>query len=163
LLDRFGVKTIGRIGAILWSAATFMAATAPGVKVFFGTSSVLGVGEAPTFPANSKAIGYWFPRHERSLATAIFDSAAKFSTAVGTPIIGLLLIHFGWRFSFGVTGAINFIYFLAFYFFTAIRKRTNTYRSKSADISSAAAPFRQRLNAIQGAAHPYFIYCGSGR
>jgi MFS family permease len=117
LLDRFGVKTIGRIGAILWSAATFMATAAPGVKVFFGSRLLLGVGEAPTFPANSKAIGYWFPRHERSLATAIFDSAAKFSTAIGTPIIGLLLIHFGWRFSFGVTGAISFIYFLAFYFF----------------------------------------------
>jgi ACS family D-galactonate transporter-like MFS transporter len=116
LLDRFGVQAIGRISAILWSLACFAGAFAPGVKAFFGSRLLLGIGEAPTFPANAKAIGMWFPRQERSLATAIFDSAAKFSTAVGTPLIGIILIHYGWRFSFGMTGVASFAFFLAFYF-----------------------------------------------
>ena len=58
----------------------------------------------------------WFPRQERSLATAIFDSAAKFATAIGTPLIGIVLIHYGWRFSFAMTGVASFVFFLAFYF-----------------------------------------------
>ncbi len=116
LLDRFGVLTIGRISALIWAAACFGGAFAPGLKSFFGSRLLLGVGEAPTFPANAKATGYWFSRQERSLATAIFDSAAKFSTAIGTLTIGIILIHFGWRFAFGVTGAASFLFFLTFFF-----------------------------------------------
>lgn len=116
LLDRFGVQMVGRISAIIWSLACLGGALAPGAGTFFGSRLLLGVGEAPTFPANSKATGNWFPRQERSLATAIFDSAAKFSTAIGTPLIGMFLIHFGWRMSFGATAAASFLFFLAFYF-----------------------------------------------
>ena len=67
----------------------------PGIAGFFAARFLLGIGEAPTFPANAKAIGYWFPSLERSLATAIFDAAAKFASAVGVPMIGLLLVYFG--------------------------------------------------------------------
>jgi MFS family permease len=115
LLDRLGVQTIGRISALIWTAACFAGAISPGLKSFFGSRLLLGIGEAPTFPANAKATGYWFPRIERSLATAIFDSAAKFSTAIGTLSIGMLLIHFGWRVAFGLTGVVSFLFFLAFY------------------------------------------------
>jgi MFS transporter, ACS family, D-galactonate transporter len=116
VLDRFGVEAVGRVSAILWSVACFAGAFSPGVKAFFGSRLLLGIGEAPTFPANAKATGMWFPRQERSLATAIFDSAAKFSTAIGTPLIGIVLIHYGWRFSFAMTGVVSFVFFLAFYF-----------------------------------------------
>jgi ACS family D-galactonate transporter-like MFS transporter len=116
LLDRFGVQAIGRMSAILWSLACFAGAFSPGVRAFFGSRLLLGVGEAPTFPSNAKATGMWFPRQERSLATAIFDSAAKLSTAIGTPLIGIVLIHYGWRFSFGMTGVASFLFFVAFYF-----------------------------------------------
>jgi sugar phosphate permease len=116
LLDRFGVETIGRFSALIWTLACFGGALSPGLGTFFGSRLLLGVGEAPTFPANAKATGYWFPRQERSLATAIFDSAAKFSAAIGTLLIGILLIHFGWRIAFGITGIASFLYFLVFYF-----------------------------------------------
>src|SRR5580692_3608081 len=116
LLDRFGVQAIGRMSAILWSLACFAGAFSPGVRAFFGSRLLLGVGEAPTFPLNAKATAMWFPRQERSLATAIFDSAAKFSTAIGTPLIGIILIHYGGRFSFAMTGVASFVFFVAFYF-----------------------------------------------
>ncbi len=116
LLDRFGVQAIGRISAIIWSLACFAGAFASGVRTFFGSRLLLGVGEAPTFPSNAKATGMWFPQQERSLATAIFDSAAKFARAIGTPLIGIVLIHYGWRFSFATTGVASFVFFLAFYF-----------------------------------------------
>lgn len=115
LLDRFGVRLIGRISAFIWSAASFAAAAATGVRAFFASRILLGIGEAPTFPANAKATGYWFPRGERSLATAVFDAAAKFASAVGVPLLGVTLLRFGWRLSFALTGAISFLYFVAFY------------------------------------------------
>jgi MFS transporter, ACS family, D-galactonate transporter len=115
LLDRLGVRRVGRISALLWSVASFAAALSPGLIWFFGSRLLLGVSESPTFPANAKALGYWFTREERSLATAITDAAAKFSSAIGVPLIGLLLLYFGWRWSFAATGFISFLYFVLFY------------------------------------------------
>ncbi len=116
MLDRFGVRLVGRISAFIWTLASFAAAAAPTIGSFFGARLLLGVGEAPTFPANAKAVGYWFPGQERSLATAIFDAAAKFASGIGVPLIGWVLIGFGWRISFALTGVVSFLFFLAFYF-----------------------------------------------
>lgn len=115
LLDKFGVRPIGRISTFLWSVASFLAAAATGLASFFAARLLLGVGEAPTFPANSKAVGYWFPARERSLATACFDAAAKLGPAVGQPLLGVLLWHYGWRWSFAATGFISLLFFALFY------------------------------------------------
>jgi ACS family D-galactonate transporter-like MFS transporter len=133
LLDRWGVRRVGRISALLWSVASFAAALAPGLNWFFGARLLLGVSESPTFPANAKALGYWFTREERGLATAITDAAAKFSTAIGVPLIGLLLLYFGWRWSFAVTGFISFLYFILFYVI---------YRNPSEDKGLSAEEFQ---------------------
>jgi ACS family D-galactonate transporter-like MFS transporter len=142
LLDRFGVKLVGRVSTFLWSVASFGAAAATGVGSFFAARLLLGVGEAPTFPGNSKAVGYWFPSRERSLATAIFDAASKFAPAAGVPLLGLLLIHFGWRWSFAATGILSFVYFVLFYWI---------YRNPSEDKSLTPA---EREFIRQGGAQP---------
>jgi len=115
LLDKFGVRRIGRISTFLWSVASFGAAVAPGLGALFAARLALGVGEAPTFPANAKATGSWFPPQERSLATSIFDAAAKFASAIGVPLIGIVLIRVGWRWSFAITGVVSLLYFLLFW------------------------------------------------
>ena len=92
VLDRFGVTTIGRWGAFLWSAASTMTALAGGFGGVFAARVLLGVAEAPGFPASSKATGYWFPRKERALATAIFDAAAKLSNVIGVPLVALVVV-----------------------------------------------------------------------
>jgi sugar phosphate permease len=114
LLDRFGVKVVGRISTLLWSFASFAAALSTGVFSLFIARLLLGIGEAPTFPGNAKATGYWFPAAERSFATAVFDAAAKLGPALGAPLIGVLLLHFGWRWSFAFTGLLSLAYFLFF-------------------------------------------------
>src|SRR5579863_6420555 len=65
LLDKFGVKHVGRISTILWAVASFGAAISTGLGGFLAARLLLGIGEAPTFPANSKAVGYWFPKQEQ--------------------------------------------------------------------------------------------------
>jgi ACS family D-galactonate transporter-like MFS transporter len=114
VLDKFGVRRVGRISSFLWSVASFAAAITPNLGGFFAARLLLGIGEAPTFPSNAKAIGYWFPAKERSSATSIFDGSAKFASAIGVPLIGMLLLKVGWRWSFAATGMISFLYFLLF-------------------------------------------------
>lgn len=115
LLDLFGVRLIGCLSALIWSIASFAGGAATGVGSFIASRLLLGIGEAPTFPASSKATGAWFPRSERSLATAMFDASSKFASAIGVPLIGILLIKLGWRLSFAATGLISFLYFVAFF------------------------------------------------
>src|SRR5579863_229665 len=158
LLDRWGVRRVGRISALLWSVASFAAAVAPGINWFFGARLLLGVSESPTFPANAKALGYWFTRDERGLATAITDAAAKLATAVGVPFIGVLLFYFGWRWSFAVTGFISFLYFLFFYFFYRDPGEDKELTRAEHDfISCGGAQLEDRSKARSGSSLAYLL------
>ncbi|MEO6782450.1 MAG: MFS transporter, partial [Bradyrhizobium sp.] len=116
ILDRFGVTTVNRVSTFFWSLISAVTAFLSGFGSIFGARILLGAAEAPGFPASAKATGYWFPRQERALATSIFDAAAKFSNVIGVPLIALVIVHFGWRWGFGITGVLSFLYFLAFLF-----------------------------------------------
>lgn len=114
LLDRYGVTRIGRVGAFLWGLASAITVFASGFGGVFAARAVLGIAEAPGFPVSSKATGYWFPRKERALATAIFDAAAKFSNVIGVPLVAVVVVNAGWRWGFGVTALLSLAYFVAF-------------------------------------------------
>ncbi|HZD33372.1 MAG TPA: MFS transporter [Candidatus Angelobacter sp.] len=124
VLDRFGVKPVIRISAFLWSLASFATGLARGLTGVISARLLLGVAEAPTFPGNAKAIGVWFPRSERGLATAIFDASAKFASAIGVPIVAVVVHYGGWRMSFVFTGVISLAYFALFW---------HTYRDPADD------------------------------
>lgn len=114
VVDRLGVTRVGRWSAFLWTAASALTAFAGGFAGIFAARLLLGVAEAPSFPASSKATGYWFPRNERALSTSIYDVGAKFSNVIGVPLVALAVVRLGWRWGFGVVAALSFVYFLAF-------------------------------------------------
>ncbi|AAQ60626.1 MFS transporter [Chromobacterium violaceum] len=140
ILDRFGTTRIGRLGALLWGVAATLTACAGGFAGIFAARMLLGVAEAPGFPVSSKATGYWFPRRERAMATAIFDAAAKFSNVIGVPLVALAVVHLGWRWGFGVSAILSVLYFIAFYLI---------YRDPSADTKLSEA---ERQYIVQGGA-----------
>lgn len=124
VMDRFGPTRVGRWGAFLWGLAATITAFSSGFAGIFAARILLGIAEAPAFPVSAKATGYWFPRNERGMATAIFDAAAKFSNVIGVPLLALTIVTFGWRWGFGLTAVLSFSYFIAFYVL---------YRDPSAD------------------------------
>ncbi len=124
VMDRFGPTRVGRWGAFLWGVAAVITAFSSGFAGIFAARILLGIAEAPAFPVSAKATGYWFPRQERGLATAMFDAAAKFSNVIGVPLVAVTVVAFGWRWGFGLTAFLSFSYFIAFYLF---------YRDPSAD------------------------------
>lgn len=110
LLDRFGVRRIMLIAVFLWAVASGGAAIAPSISLLFAARFLLGIGEAPTFPANAKAIGLWFPPEQRGVPTATFDAAAKLSIGLSTPFLGMVLLHRGLRTTFATTAALSLVY-----------------------------------------------------
>lgn len=133
ILDRFGVTRVGRWGALLWGVASTLTACAGGFGGIFAARALLGVAEAPGFPVSAKATGYWFPRRERAMATAIFDAAAKFSNVIGVPLVALTVVHLGWRWGFGLTALLSVAYFIAF---------TLIYRDPSQDSKLSDSEYR---------------------
>jgi len=142
LLDRFGPTRIGRWGAFAWGVASTITAFAGGWGGIFAARMLLGVAEAPGFMVSSKATGYWFPRGERSFATALFDAAAKFSNVIGVPLVAFVVVGMGWRWGFALTAAMSFAYFFAFLFI---------YRDPSAD--TKLSPIERRY-IVEGGAAP---------
>ena len=115
VIDRFGVTRVGRCSALLWSVAQALTACAGGFGGIFLARLLLGIAEAPSFPASSKATGYWFPRSERALSTALYDVGAKFSNVIGVPLVALAVVGLGWRWGFGAVAALSLAYFVVFY------------------------------------------------
>jgi ACS family glucarate transporter-like MFS transporter len=119
LLDRFGSKRVYTLSIVAWSICTFLqgfigrfeAATA--VVLLFALRFLLGFAEAPSFPGNARLVAAWFPTAERGTASAIFNSAQYFATAMFAPLTGWITYRFGWPYVFFVMGAIGGVIALA--------------------------------------------------
>lgn len=109
-IDKVGARIAYAVAVVWWSLFTAAAAVAQGFKSLFGFRLLLGVGEAPAYPANAKVVAEWFPRQERALATSIFDSGNRVGTALSLPIVSAIIAQFGWRTSFVITGALGFFW-----------------------------------------------------
>ena len=119
LLDRFGSKTTYFFGLTLWSLFTMFQGTVgfltggAAVAALFVLRLAVGAAEAPSFPGNGRITSAWFPANERGLASAIFNSAQYFATALFAPIMGWLVHTFGWQSVFYVMGGLGLALALA--------------------------------------------------
>jgi ACS family D-galactonate transporter-like MFS transporter len=166
LLDWFGVRRVMIVAIVLWALASGMAAIAPTIVLLFAARFLLGIGEAPTFPAYAKAIGHWFPERERGVPTATFDAAAKLSIGLGTPILGIILLHFGLRANFATTATLSLLY--ACLFFSIYRDPgpgETTYSEESSETAARKLPLLALLRqpkilgaALGSGAYNYCFY-----
>ncbi|AXW17054.1 galactarate/glucarate/glycerate transporter GudP (plasmid) [Ralstonia pseudosolanacearum] len=119
LLDRFGSRRVYSFSILLWSLFTLMQGT---IGFFTGMAAIVlvfclrfmvGVAEAPSFPANSRIVAAWFPANERGTASAIFNSAQYAATVIFAPLMAWLVHAFGWHYVFIVMGVIGIVMALA--------------------------------------------------
>ena len=107
LLDKLDTKKLYLFFLIFWSLVsigTFSVSYIPnGFWLFiliFAFRLMMGLFEAPIFPANSRIVSRWFPRHEISLASAIFGSSQYLSIFIFSPLIAWVTYNQGWQFNF---------------------------------------------------------------
>lgn len=112
-VDKVGPRVAYTVAVVWWSVFTAATAVARGFGSFFGFRLLLGVGEAPAYPTNAKAVSEWFPRHERAFATSIYDNGARAGTVLALPICSWIIATFGWRESFIITGALGLVWAVA--------------------------------------------------
>src|SRR5829696_2497449 len=113
LMDRIGTRAGYALAIVWWSLAAMGHALARTPFGFGVARAALGVGEAGNFPAAIKTVAEWFPKKERALATGILNSGTNVGALVTPLVVPVITIAWGWRAAFIVTGAIGFIWLVA--------------------------------------------------
>ena len=97
LMDRVGTKR-GLTMTVLWySIVSMLTPLARGFYSFMGFRFLLGAGESGNWPGATKAVSEWFPKHERGLAAAFFDSGSSIGGAIATFLIPAIYFRWGFR------------------------------------------------------------------
>lgn len=112
LLDRIGTRRGLTISVIWYSVVSMLTSFAVGWKSFAGFRFLLGAGESANWPAATKAVSEWFPKRERGLATALFDSGSSIGGAIAPFIIVPIYLRWGWRPAFIIPGILGFLWLI---------------------------------------------------
>jgi MFS transporter, ACS family, hexuronate transporter len=106
-IDRVGTRAGYAIAIGLWTFATLGQSLARTVLAFAIARFVLGLAEAPNFPAAIKTVAEWFPRRERALATGVFNSGANIGAIVAPLTAPWIAVYLGWPWAFVFMSAIG--------------------------------------------------------
>ena len=110
LIDRYGTKMGYAVAIAWWSAAALFHALARTPLTLGMNRALLGLGEAGNFPAAIKSVAEWFPKKDRAFATGIFNAGSNVASMVGPPLFALMVMNFGWRGCFLITGSLGFVW-----------------------------------------------------
>jgi len=113
LMDVLGTRRGYGLAVTLWSVAAAAHALAGSVLGFMAARFALGLGEAGSFPASIKAVAEWFTPRERAFATGIFNAGTSVGTIFTPLVLPVLVLSFGWRWAFVITGSIGLVWLAA--------------------------------------------------
>jgi ACS family hexuronate transporter-like MFS transporter len=112
LMDRIGTRRGLTITVIWYSIVSLLTPLATGFRSFAFFRFLLGAGESANWPAATKAVSEWFPKQERGLATALFDSGSSVGGAIAPFIVLGVYFRWGWRPAFVVPGVLGFLWLI---------------------------------------------------
>jgi ACS family hexuronate transporter-like MFS transporter len=112
LIDRIGTRRGLTLSVTWYSIVSMLTSLATGWHSFAGFRFLLGAGESANWPGATKAVSEWFPKRERGLATALFDSGSSIGGAIAPFIIVPIYLHWGWRPAFIIPGVLGFIWLI---------------------------------------------------
>jgi ACS family hexuronate transporter-like MFS transporter len=115
-IDRLGTRLGYAVCMAFWTTAAALHALASTPLQFGALRFLLGIGEAGNWPAAVKLTAEWFPPHERSTASGIFNSGSALGSVVAPPLLAWLGTSYGWRAAFLAVGALGYLWLAAFWF-----------------------------------------------
>ena len=117
VVDRIGTRSGFSYAVSLWSVAAMLHAAARGFYSLFGFRFLLGLFEGANYPTALKVAAEWFPRTERALAVGIFTSGPGLGSMLAPPVIGALILTFGWQAAFIIPGAVGYVWLVAWRYY----------------------------------------------
>lgn len=109
LLDKLGSRIMLGAGMFFWSVAQILCGLVNNATQLIVARAVLGVGEAPQFPAGAKVVSEWFNIGERGKPTGMIVASSCIGPCIAPPLLTAMMVAFGWRWMFIITGALGII------------------------------------------------------
>ncbi len=112
LMDRVGTRRGLTISVTWYSLVSLLTSLAGSISSFAVFRFLLGAGESANWPGASKAVSEWFPKRDRALAAAFYDSGSSVGGAVAPFLVWALYHRWGWRVAFAVPGLLGFLWLI---------------------------------------------------
>ncbi len=103
-LDYIGLRRGMLIAVAIWTVASTSHAGLAGLMGFALARAFLGFGEGAAFPGALRTATEALPENRQSRGLALGYSGASLGALITPPMITPIAQHFGWRFSFLLTG-----------------------------------------------------------
>jgi MFS transporter, ACS family, hexuronate transporter len=110
LVDRVGTRRGLSLSVFWYSVVSMATSLARGFFSFAAFRFLLGAGESANWPGATKAVSEWFPKRERGLAAALFDSGSSIGGAIAPFIVLPIYFRWGWRPAFVIPGMLGFVW-----------------------------------------------------
>lgn len=110
IVDWLGTRRSFSIFVTGWSFATILHFFARTPFQFASCRFLLGATEPANFPAGVRAVSEWFPMRERALAVGIFNGGTAVGAALAAPLVALVALTLGWRWSFVIAGSLGIVW-----------------------------------------------------
>jgi MFS transporter, ACS family, hexuronate transporter len=112
LMDRVGTRKGLTLTVAGYSLVSVLTPLANGFYSFGLFRFLLGAGESANWPAATKAVSEWFPKQERGLATAFFDSGSSVGGSIAPFIVLPIYFRWGWRPAVAIPGLLGFLWII---------------------------------------------------
>jgi ACS family hexuronate transporter-like MFS transporter len=116
VVDKLGTRLGYSVCMAFWTTAGLLHAFVITPLQFGICRFLLGIGEAGNWPAAIRLTAEWFPPHERSTASGIFNSGAALGAIIVPPLIAYLSLHYSWQSTFIILAAFGYLWIVAFWF-----------------------------------------------
>lgn len=113
ITDKLGAKWTLAIFLGWWSIANMMTGWVRNAAQLGFARTMLGLGEPGVYTAGPKAVAEHFPAKERGFAIGVYTAGAMVGATLAPPLIGFLALTYGWRAAFVITGALGFLWLIA--------------------------------------------------
>jgi ACS family glucarate transporter-like MFS transporter len=107
--DRWGAPRVLAWAALWWALITILisavgspllgSSIVTALTVLLMLRFILGVGEAPTFPASAQGVSKWIPPKNQGLASGIVLAALGAGSAIAPILLSRVMVRWGWRFA----------------------------------------------------------------
>ncbi len=113
LADRWGTRRVLETASWWWVGATALqmvvgrgplsGSIAATLGSLLALRFVLGVGQAPTFPAAARGVSRWVAPQARARANGFVIAAIGLGSAIAPPLVSAVMVRWGWRAALGAS------------------------------------------------------------
>src|SRR5439155_20182889 len=107
LADRWGAGRVLFVAGFWWAATTLLIAglgwgplrshwLSP-LWILIILRFILGVGEAPTYPAAAQGVARWIPPVRQGLASGIVLASIGLGSGLASPFMSIVMVRWGWH------------------------------------------------------------------